>query len=567
MKRLNFADIIVIFGCMTDECVHRYDEDITTHDVPKQFTCPFHYVPHDLSVMAARQLQQYVASRADWADELAGGKMFGVLVVKDQCDELGFLAAFSGNLAGSNRHAYFVPPIYDLLDPDGEFRRGERSIVDITKRIENLELSAELKWLNDRREAIKVEQTAEFESLKSEYEESREKRHALRATSLLSEDDIEALIHESQFQKAELKRLRKRHLEQLLEIDSKLAELQGEINELRNERKAMSEALQQRLFELYVVQNAHGEKRSVGSIFKEYAHSTGRPHLAVPPGGTGECCAPKLLQYAYANALKPVCMAEFWWGASPVGEVRHHGHYYPACRSKCLPLLSFMLQGLDVETNLLAVSTYEDIDELYDDEWLTVINKPAGMLSEPGKLLSDSALTRFKARHPEATGPVLVHRLDQETSGLLVFAKDKDTHKELQRQFAKREVHKKYIALLDGIIEKKGGIIDVPLRQNAADRPRQMVDFAKGKSAITMYEVLRQTRDCKTWVMFTPLTGRTHQLRVHASHPQGLGVPIVGDMLYGTAAERLMLHATSISFVHPATGEQLTFTSPFPQIM
>lgn len=550
---------------MTDECVHRFDDDISIVDVPHLFTWPFHYVPHDLSVRAAWQVQRYVTSSNYLAAALSEGKMLGVLVIKDHNDGLGFLAAFSGNLAGTNRHVYFVPPIYDLLDSDGEFKRGECEIVKINKRIDALEHSAEIKHLLERRSVVLANQTAEFERYKKEYEEAKERRHILRSSSQLSNEESVALIHESQFQKAELKRLKKHHQEQLAAIDSKLAVLQEEINELRSKRKTMSEALQQRLFELYVVQNARGEKRSVGRLFKEYAHNTGRPHLSIPPGGTGECCAPKLLQYAYIHALRPVCMAEFWWGASPVGEVRHHGYFYPACRSKCLPLLTFMLQGLDVETNQLAVSACDDIKELYDDEWLTVVNKPAGMLSEPGKLLDDSALTRFKARHPEATGPVLVHRLDQETSGLLVFAKDKETHKELQRQFAEREVHKKYIALLDGKIEKKSGIIDLPLRQNAADRPRQMVDFDKGKQAITIYEVLRYTPDGKTWVLFTPATGRTHQLRVHASHPQGLGIPIVGDMLYGTAAERLMLHAISISFVHPATGEQLTFTSHTPQ--
>ncbi|MBO7610231.1 MAG: RNA pseudouridine synthase [Muribaculaceae bacterium] len=550
---------------MIDERFHSFEDDVTDVALPRQFTWPFHYVPHRLCVIAAQQVQRYVSSRIDWVVELAEGKMLGVLVVTDADGQLGFLAAYSGNLAGRNDHPYFVPPIYDLLNPESEFRRGEREIVEINNKIDSLEQSEELKLLHERRSAMIVDQDAEYGRYKQEFDAAKEKRHAMRAAAQLTDEEREALLHESQFQKAELKRIRKRHSEQLSDIDSKLAELQGEINELRCKRKAMSEALQQRLFELYVVQNAHGEWQSVGKIFSDYAIQTERPHLSVPPGGTGECCAPKLLQYAYVNGLLPVCMAEFWWGASPAGEVRHHGHFYPACRSKCLPLLTFMLQGLDVESNQLAVSSCDDIEELYDDEWLTVVNKPAGMLSEPGKLLSDSVLTRFKTRHPEATGPVLVHRLDQETSGLLVFAKDKTTHKELQRQFAEHEVRKKYMALLDGIVEPDGGIIDLPLRQNAADRPRQMVDFDDGKRAVTMYEVLERTTDGKTWVMFSPVTGRTHQLRVHASHLQGLGIPIVGDMLYGIAADRLMLHATSITFMHPATGEQMTITCPFPQ--
>lgn len=551
---------------MEEQRLHRFDVEIAGIDVPQRFTWPFHYVPHRLCVLAAGQLQHYVTNDLSLSSALKEGKMLGVLVVKDDGSGLGFLAAFSGNVAGSNKHPYFVPPIYDLCDPDGEFKRGESEITALNHHINTLEDSPQLRQLQCEREDLICRQEKEIEDFKKDSEAARAKRHALRLTGALTPDDEIRLIHESQFRKAELKRIRERHAAEREVIEAQIAKLTARIDALRNRRKAMSEALQRRLFELYIVRNAKGEQKQVGQIFNEYAMLTERPHLAVPPGGTGECCAPKLLQYAYTHSLKPVCMAEFWWGESPAGEVRHHGHFYPACRSKCLPILSFMLQGLDVEPNALAVSTCDDIEEIYDDEWLTVISKPEGMLSEPGKLLSDSALTRYKARHREASGPVLVHRLDQETSGLLVFAKDKATHKELQRQFAEREVHKQYIALLDGIVENKGGTIHLPLRQNAADRPRQMVDFENGKSAVTSYQVLRYTPDGKTWVIFTPLTGRTHQLRLHASHHMGLNCPIVGDTLYGKAASRLMLHATSISFIHPVSGEQLTFTSPFPTI-
>lgn len=551
---------------MSDNRLHRFDCDTAGMARPQQFTWPFHYVPHRLSVLAAEQVMRQVSTHHEWLNDLNAGKMLGVLVVSDSTGELGFLAAFSGILAGSNDLPYFVPPIYDLLDPDGEFKRGEREITALSHRIKALEKSPQLKQLQGEKDALITRQEKEADDFRQHCEAARERRHILRATTQLTAQDETRLIHESQFHKAELKRIRKRHAAEREAIEAKIARLTAPIEALHSQRKAMSVALQKRLFELYVVTNARSEQRPVGQIFEEYATLTGRPHLAMPPGGTGECCAPKLLQYAYDQALKPVCMAEFWWGASPTGEVRHHGHYYPACRSKCLPLLTFMLQGLDVESNPLARSSEQDITEIYDDQWITIVNKPAGMLSEPGKLLSDSALTRYKARHPEASGPVLVHRLDQETSGLLVFAKDKDTHKELQRQFAQREVHKKYVALLDGIVPGSNGVIDLPLRQNAADRPRQVVDFEKGKSAITAYEVLRHTPHGNTWVLLTPLTGRTHQLRVHASHPQGLGIPIVGDTLYGQAHERLMLHATSITFVHPVTGKQLTFNSPFDTI-
>jgi tRNA pseudouridine32 synthase/23S rRNA pseudouridine746 synthase len=251
-------------------------------------------------------------------------------------------------------------------------------------------------------------------------------------------------------------------------------------------------------------------------------------------------------------------MAEFWWGASPVGEVRHHSHFYPACRSKCKPILEFMLQGLDVEENPLGVPMEESsLDVVYNDQWLTVINKPTGMLTVPGKLLEDSLLTRFQEVYPEAHGPIVVHRLDQETSGLVLFAKDKDTHKLLQQQFENHTIKKCYIALLDGVVSQDEGVIDLPLIPDIDDRPRQRVDREHGKPAVTRYRVMERVGGI-TRVALEPLTGRTHQLRVHASHPLGLNCPIVGDRLYGKAANRLMLHAQSLTLIHPATGEELT---------
>ena len=533
-------------------------------ELPRQFTWPFHYVPHPLCRLAADQVMRYVANHAEWADELRRGKMLGVLVALDSDGNVGFLTAYSGNLDGRNDHPWFVPPVYNLLNPDGEFRREEREITAINHRIEALRRHPERQRLLALRDQCAARQQDEQQRYKSMMELARERRHAQRQQGDLTEQQERLLIVESQHQKAEMRRLRQRHAAEMAEIDQRIATFAAEETSLKAERKQRSEALQQRLFDLYVVQNARGERQSLTRVFADFAQREGQPHRAVPPGGAGECCAPKLLQYAFEHNLHPLCMAEFWYGDSPAGEVRHHGHFYPACRSKCFPILTFMLQGLDVEQNLLAQKSDIDITEVYDDTWLTVVNKPAGMLSEPGKLLSDSALTRFKARHPEASGPVLVHRLDQETSGLLVFAKDKATHKELQRQFADHEVRKEYVALLEGLVERDGGIIDLPLRPNADDRPRQVVDRIHGKRAVTHFSVLERRDDGRTWVVFMPLTGRTHQLRVHASHPQGLACPIVGDMLYGTAAERLMLHAARISFVHPATGEELSINWPPP---
>ena len=546
--------------------IHRFEQEVAGVEVPQRFTWPFHYVPARLSVLAAEQVMRYVATRGDWAAELQAGKMLGVLVVRDMAGELGFLAAYSGNLCGRNDHDYFVPPVYDLLQPDGEFRQGEAAITAINHEIECLEQSDKLMQLTHQRQLLEQERDEAIAAYKQQMAQCKAWRDQRRASGQLTADEQQKLLAESQFQKAELKRLR-RHYEQMLsEASHKLDEFQSRINRLKAERKRRSEALQERIFHLFVLQNARGERKDLMEIWGSLPQSPlkGGSTILLPPSGSGECCAPKLLQYAYRQGLRPVCMAEFWYGQSPVGEVRHHGHYYPACRSKCLPILTFMLQGLDVEPNPLSVPTECDgLDIAYDDEWMSIVRKPAGMLSQPGKLLDDSVETRYRHRS-DVCGPVVVHRLDQETSGLLVLAKNKTAHQALQDLFASRRVTKTYIALLDGNVVSDEGIIDLPLRPNVEDRPRQMVDPVEGKSAVSRYRVIER-KDGITRVALQPLTGRTHQLRVHCSHPLGLNAPIVGDMLYGTAASRLMLHAQRLQFVHPITGQaiDITWKSPF----
>ena len=518
--------------------------------LPQRFTCPFCYEPHPLARMAVERVRRYLSSRDDWADEVAAGKMLGVLVARDEAGRLGFLAAFSGNLAGSVHHGYFVPPVYDLLDPQGEFKRGEAQITAINREVEQLEQAPELEALRQREQAARQLMTDEIEAFKALMASHKHERDERRRTGDLTAEEQEALLNQSRFEKAELKRIRQRHETELQEIADEIAEYRWRIDELKTRRKAMSEALQERIFRLFVVTNARGERRDLVEVFK--------PLGTLPPAGAGECCAPRLLNYAYNNSLRPVCMAEFWWGASPVGEVRHHGHYYPACRSKCKPILDFMLQGLDVEDNPLGQPMEgQSLEEVYDDRWLTVLNKPSGMLTVPGKLLEDSLLTRYQEAHREAVGPIVIHRLDQETSGLVMFAKDKVTHKALQQQFERHEIHKQYIALLDGNVPQDEGVIDLPIRPDVDDRPRQRVDHVYGKPAVTRYRVLERSGN-RMRVLLEPLTGRTHQLRVHCSHPQGLNCPIVGDRLYGTAARRLMLHAQSITFTHPVSGAQTT---------
>ncbi len=536
------------------EKFHPLDVDTAAIELPRRFTCPFCYEPNPLALMAAKRVQQYVASRDDWADELSAGKMLGVLVVRSEDSQLGYLAAFSGNLAGSVRHDYFVPPVYDLLDPQGEFKQGEAQITAINHELERMEQSPELADIRRRESLARQEQAdeiADFKALMARHKLERDER---RQRGNLTPEDQEALLNQSRYEKAELKRIRQRHEARISEIVEEMDVFCRNMAAMRARRKAMSEALQERIFRLFVVSNARGERRDLVEVFK--------PLGTLPPAGAGECCAPRLLNYAYAYHLLPVCMAEFWWGASPVGEVRHHGHFYPACRSKCKPILDFMLQGLDVEDNPLEQPMGDTgLDIIYDDQWLTVVNKPSGMLTVPGKALEDSLLTRYQAAHPEATGPIVVHRLDQETSGLVLFAKDKASHKALQQQFENHTISKRYIALLDGVVQQDEGVIDLPIRPDVDDRPRQRVDHEHGKPAVTRYRVLER-RGSVTRIELEPLTGRTHQLRVHASHPLGLNCPIVGDRLYGTASSRLMLHAQSITFTHPATGRELSVETP-----
>jgi tRNA pseudouridine32 synthase/23S rRNA pseudouridine746 synthase len=277
-----------------------------------------------------------------------------------------------------------------------------------------------------------------------------------------------------------------------------------------------------------------------------------------PPAGAGECAAPKLLHFAFKHELKPIAMAEFWWGQSPKGEMRKHQQFYPACTGKCEPILKHMLQGIPMEENPFAINPAEgkELAIVFEDDYLLLVNKPAEFLSVPGKQITDSVQTRIKTLYPNA---MIVHRLDMSTSGLLIFGKTPDIYKKLQAQFIKRNVKKRYVAQLDGVLSEDSGSINLPLRGDLHNRPNQIVCFEQGKPAQTHWEVIER-KDNKTLVYFYPITGRTHQLRVHAAHSLGLNTPIVGDDLYGTKADRLHLHAERITFVHPISKEIITFT-------
>ena len=532
--------------------LHHFTRSIAHIALPDKFTYPFHYTPYPLCVMAADEVQVYLQHQAQWQDELQQGKMFGVLIVQTTEGEIGYLAAFSGILAGKNIHPYFVPPIYDLLQPDGFFKKEEEHISAINHRIRELEEDTSYQKCRQALEEETARCSRLLSQAKAKLKAAKELRDCRRQTEQLSESEQAAMIRESQFQKAELKRLERSLKEHLSSLQKETDTYVSQIEALKNERKSRSATLQQQLFEQFRLLNARGEVKNLCSIFAHTVHK-------IPPAGAGECAAPKLLQYAYFHHYRPVAMAEFWWGDSPKAEIRHHGHYYPACKGKCEPILGHMLQGLEVEENPLLEDNHRTtvLDIIYEDDYLLIVNKPAGMLSVPGKETADSVYSRIRHLYPDATGPLVVHRLDMATSGLLLIAKTKEVHQNLQAQFSNRSIKKRYTALLEGIVSDEEGTIDLPLCLNPLDRPRQIVDKEHGKPAITRYRVLART-ESQTLVAFYPLTGRTHQLRVHSAHSLGLHCPIKGDELYGSKADRLYLHAESLEFTHPVSKEKVT---------
>ena len=541
--------------------LHHFHTPVADIPLPERFTFPFCYTPHPLCVAAAKEVQAYLGLQEAWKEELAQGKMFGVLVVRTQEGETGYLAAFSGILAGSNVHPFFVPPVYDLLQPQGFFKIEEEQISQINTRISLLEEDEEYKRQMQQLAALRQTAQETLEEAKRQMKRAKEKREERRREAALpngapmTPEEESALIRESQFQKAEYKRMERAWKERITPLQQTISDYETGIQALKSERKQRSAALQQKLFEQFKMLNYRGEVKTLCDIFGQTVHKT-------PPAGAGECAAPKLLQQAYLHGWKPVAMAEFWWGESPKTEIRHHGHYYPACKGKCEPILGHMLQGLEVDENPILKelqSGKKTLDIIYEDEWLAVVNKPAGMLSVPGKEDVVSVYSMMRERYPDADGPLIVHRLDMATSGLLVVAKTKQVHQNLQAQFKNRSVGKRYIALLQGSVSQDAGMVELPLCPNPLDRPRQMVHTGYGKPAVTDFEVLER-KDNRTRIAFYPRTGRTHQLRVHAAHPLGLHCPIVGDELYGRKAERLYLHAEMLEFTHPVTGKRISIT-------
>jgi len=530
---------------------------------------PFYYEPHPLCRVAAQQLLARLAEApADFKREIEGGKMFGILIVKpapatpfyhSAPSSLYWLAAYSGQIGGRSDWPGFVPAVFDYLQPDGYFKIHEAEITALNRQIDQLEQS-------DRRRKVTADLTSarqqadhQIADCRLRMQQARQLRHDRRAAGTLTPTEQQAMIHESQFQKAELHRLKQSLAKQQTTLQADLQTIEDELTQLRERRHALSDALQRWLFSRFRMLNGRGERRTLLNIFA--------PTLQhIPPAGAGECCAPKLLQYTFGHRLQPVCMMEFWYGASPRTEIRHHLHHYPACQGKCKPILAYMLQGIDIEPNPLEAPADDarQLETLYDDEALIVVCKPAGMLSVPGKSRRESVYDIIRLRYPLADGPLIVHRLDMATSGLLVVTKTKQAHRLLQAQFKERTVTKRYVALLSQPVHADTpampdeGTIRLPLRPDPMDRPRQTVDPEQGKPAITSYKVLARTAQGLRVALY-PHTGRTHQLRVHCAHPLGLDRPILGDTLYGHANRRLFLHAEALTFRHPLTGKELHF--------
>lgn len=595
---------------------------------PASLNNPFNYVPHPLCREAARQVCAYLKDHPEWSAEVEAGKMFGVLVCEDKDGRLGFLAAYSGQIGGREDWPWFVPAVFDYLQSDGYFKREEKEISDINRRVALLEHDRQFVELEERLREVTDEAQTAIDGYREEMRLSKQLRDAEREKGA----DEAALTRESQYQKAELRRLKARWKAAADAVSQQLKPWHEQRDGLLRERKQRSDALQRWLFDLFVMVNGEGKRRTLTDIFALTPQHT-------PPSGAGECCAPKLLQYAFLHHLRPLQIAEFWQGRSPRMEIRHHGQFYGACSGKCKPILEFQL-GIDPpptpplregsgyltqqkdyiltpqkgynptpqkgynptpqKEDSPTPQRHKHIDYILPSlkggaggrsggsggsEWsggsggscastgttassFLVISKPSGLLSVPGRSGEPSVQSILEQ---QLGRPVyMVHRLDQDTSGLMVVALTREAYHSLQRQFLARTIYKMYVAVIEGVPHEQHGTIRLPLRPDLLDRPRQVVDREQGKEAVTDYTVISVDGEGRARLSLVPHTGRTHQLRVHCAHPDGLGLPIVGDRLYGITKEgeqevsRLLLHAAELSFDDPASGRRLTFTSPAP---
>ncbi|MBM4381287.1 MAG: RluA family pseudouridine synthase [Deltaproteobacteria bacterium] len=511
--------------------------------------------PHPLAREAAEAwMASLRAEPPGWAAGLeapGGGKMLGVLVVQGPDGAPGVLRAFSGMLEGAFVLPGFVPPLFDVDARAAVEVPGEAEVKALTRRVEEARSAPGLAAARLALEEARQRRANRLAGLKALHAERRDARHARRQAGGLDAGQLHALEQESRGDKAE-----RRRVEAALDAavaSAAVAVKRGErrVAALERLRGWCCRRLMQALHDTYRVPDARGEAVLLRSLFPG----------GEPPSGAGDCAAPRLLAHAHRAGLRPVALAEFWWGAPPQGGGRREGEFYAPCKDKCGPLLPRLLAGLDVEVPLSFRPAPMPVDALrvvHEDRWLVVVEKPAGLLSVPGREegVGDSVLARLG-------GACLAHRLDLDTSGLLVAARTREVHAALQRQFAARTVEKRYVAWVEGTVRGESGRIELPLRVDPGDRPRQVVDALYGLAAVTEWKVVERCAG-RTRVHFHPLTGRTHQLRVHAAHPEGLGCAILGDRLYGPPGERLMLHAERLAFMHPGTGERVAFEASAP---
>ena len=546
----------------------KFKAPISEIKLPEKFTFPFYYKPHPLAKIATKEVQEYLENQTDFKHNfglsednttLPIGKMFGVLVVKNSKNEIGYLTAFSGKLADKSLPDKFVPPVFNMRSYGSFYLKGEEEITEMNHQLSFLEQNENYIHLKNSLQNITKSINDDLEKEKQKLKRYKKERKARKKTgkSTLNKSDFKLLekklIQESFNNQFYYKELEEYYKNKVAEKRKELAAFDDEVASIKKERKEKSNYLQQTLFSKYAFLNHKKESRSLLDIFNNPAIK--------PPAGSGDCSAPKLLQHAFLNDLTPICMAEFWWGISPNSAIRKHKNFYPACQGRCKPILTHMLGGIEMDENLLLENLAEnqELEIVYEDNVLLIVNKPSEFLSVPGKNISDSVYTRIKEKYPKATGPLIVHRIDMSTSGILLLTKTKEAHKVLQSQFIKRTIKKRYVALLDGDLTENSGTIKLPLRVDLDDRPRQLVDFEYGKNAETNWQIIKKENG-KTKVYFYPITGRTHQLRVHAAHKDGLNTPIVGDDLYGKKENRLHLHAEFIEFSHPETNKKMSFT-------
>ena len=547
-----------------------FKKDISGIEIPDKFTFPFYYEPNLLAKIAAKELQEYLEKQTEFKHEFgikdstaknALGKMFGVLVVKNTDGDLGYLASFSGKLADESLPNKFVPPIFNMRTQGSFYEQGEKEIEKIGGKIQQLKKDKNYllnkKLLKKHTEYVKKDLAIQRKKMRtSKHLRKHQKKEArLRLDDKSFEVFTKKLIQESFNDQFFYRELQEYYEDKIKKIKKSLLLFENTIEEHIRNRKKISKTIQNTLFEKYQFLNQQKEQKGLLDIFDNAS--------ARPPAGSGDCCAPKLLQYAFQHRLIPVVMAEFWWGISPNSAIRKHKNFYPSCQSRCKPILRHMLEGVQMDENLLLKNLSESValKIVFEDDDLIIVNKPPEFLSVPGKEIKDSVYTRIKQKYPSVTGPIIVHRLDMSTSGILVLTKTKEANKILQQQFIKRTVKKRYVALLSGKVSEKKGTITLPLRLDLDDRPRQLVDFKNGKAAKTNWTIISEN-NTYTRIHFYPVTGRTHQLRVHAAHKDGLNLPIIGDDLYGTKQDRLYLHADFIEFIHPTSKNKINFTVP-----